>query len=252
MAEYIRFRMTAAKAGATMALAALIAGVAERAHASAPARGQEAGFFVKLTGLSGEVKTVLSKIEAKVVKLDTAVGQVQKKLRTEYYIKGETNKIFMKIRTANAEFLKKADTAANSQLLGNKPPSAFVQGNRASVVSGVLGNLTSKAQQLLSLPGGIIVVSIANTPGAAPTLTIHNATGGTLVAVGDVNGTPTSLTLKPGDNVLPAVQAPQDLRIQIFPGGTFTEVVSILIGLIPNPSNNNQIEAVAQAFTGGV
>ena len=42
-----------------------------------------------------------------------------------------------------------------------------------------------------------------------------------------------------------------EIRLQIFPGGTFTNVVSILIGLTPNPSTN-QPEAVAQAFTGGV
>jgi hypothetical protein len=252
MAEYIRFRMTAAKAGVTMALAALVAGVTERAQARSQSRGSQAGFFVKLTGLTGEVKTVMAKIEAKVVKLDTAVSQVQKKLRTEYYTRGESNKVYLKIRDAGAEFLKKAETAANSAKLGNLAPSAFVQGNHGSVVSGALSKLSSSSQQLLSLPGGIIVVRIADTPGAGATLTVHNATGGTLAAVSDVGGKTQQITLNAGDNQLPAVQAPADVRIQIFPGGTFTDVVSILIGLTPTPANSQQTEAVAQAFTGGV
>ena len=60
--------------------------------------------------------------------------------------------------------------------------------------------------------------------------------------------------MKPnGDTLLPAVQNNLgEVKVQIFPSAGFTDVVSILIGLTPNPANTNQIEAVAQAFTGGV
>ena len=46
MAEYIRFRLTSAKLGVTMALAALIGGVADRAQAQSAAPGKPAPLFV--------------------------------------------------------------------------------------------------------------------------------------------------------------------------------------------------------------
>ena len=98
-------------------------------------------------------------------------------------------------------------------------------------------------------------MSIATPPGAGPILTIHNGTANALASAIDMgDGSVTqALTLKPnGDTQLPAVQhSAAEIRLQIFPGGALTNVVSILIGLTPNPSTN-QPEAVAQAFTGGV
>jgi hypothetical protein len=157
----------------------------------------------------------------------------------------------VKITDANAKFLPTGGTAANAAKLGGLTPDAFFRGN-GNVVSGALSSLSIQPQQLLSLPGGIIVVTIAQTPGAAPTLTIHNGTANNLLGAADLgNGQASPVALKPnGDAQLP-VGNTAEVRVQIFPGGTFTDVVSILIGLTPNPANN-QIEAVAQAFTGGV
>ena len=273
MAEYIKFRVTAAKAGVTLALMGLIAGIAERAQASpAQAGSASVGNFLKLQGLGSAISGNLLKIEQKVLKLDNAIASIDKKwvklestlsktfynarkIDTTFLKITDAGAQFLKITDANAKFLKLTDTAADSSKLGGIPASGFFQGS-GNVVSGALSGLSQTSQQLLSLPGGIIIVSIATPPGApGPILTIHNGTANTLagaVAMGD-GSVSQALTLKPnGDTLLPAVQnSAAEIRVQIFPGGSFTSVVSILIGLTPNPSTN-QPEVVAQAFTGGV
>jgi len=246
MAEYIRLRVTAAKAGVTMALLALIGGLAERSRAATPPRAQQSSAlnFLKLKGLTHTVSSDFLTVEKKLVKLDSAISSVQKKLlKFERTASGE----FLKITDANAKFLKADGTAANAAKLGELTPDAFFQG-KGNVVSGAVSKLSTTAQQLVSLPGGIIVVSIAQIAGVpGPTLTIHNGTSNALVAVADLgNGQSTSVALAANaDTQLPAVQSTAEIHLQIFPGGSFTDVVSILIGL-------NQGEAVAQAFTGGV
>jgi len=273
VAEYIKFRVTAAKAGVTLALMALIAGVTDRAQASSPraTASVSVGSFLKLQGLSSAISGNLLKLENKLLKLDTSLQKIDKALPSYLKIKSANN-TFLKIADANAKFLKvndanakflKIDDAnakflkiddANQKYLPASAASSFFQGN-GNVVSGALSSLGTSSQQLLSLPGGIIVVSISNTPGAGSLLTIHNGTSNTLagaVSMGD-GSVSQALTLKPnGDTQLPAVQSQAaEIRLQIFPGGSFTSVVSILIGLTPNPTTS-QPEAVAQAFTGGV
>jgi hypothetical protein len=270
MAEYIKFRVNSAKVGVTMAFLALLGGVADKARAATP-RGVQAS-----ASTSPGVSTVI-KLDKAFVKIENAVASLQQKLKTHYLTADKieasfetikkANKTFISIKKAESEFLKitdadlnflKADgTAVNAQKLGDLAPSAFVQGNNTSVVSGALNNLSASPQQILSVAGGIIVVSVADTsgvPAGGPTLTIHNSSSTDLIGVLDPgNGQSVALNLKPnGDTTLPAVQDTAEVKIQIFPGGAFTNVVSILIGLTPNPANSQQIEAVAQAFTGGV
>jgi hypothetical protein len=268
MAEYVKFRLATAKVGASMALLALIAGVAEKARAATSPTAKPAasgGIFLKLSGIGTTIASDFGKVEKKLFKLDSAISSLDKKwlklsstLSKSYYSAHKANATFLKITDAgtqylkvtdaNAKFLKADGTAVNAQKLGNLSPNQFFQGN-GNVVSGVLGNLTQQSQQLLSLPGGIIVVDISQTPGAGPTLTIHNGTAGAGVA--EYNGQ-TRAIAPSGDTVLPAVQDQNEVRVQIFPSAGFNNVVSILIGLTPNPTNNQQVEAVAQAFTGGV
>jgi hypothetical protein len=270
MAEYVRLRLAAAKVGVSMAFLALLAGVADKAHAATP-KGRAAASVAGIPGVSS-----ILKLDKVFIKLDNALLKLENKLSTNYFTAQKIDSTFLKIKTAhqkylsqvdaadkwlkitdaNAEFLNKDSTAVDSRKLGGLPVSSFVQGNNTGVVSGALNNLTSSSQQLLSLSGGIIVVSIQQPAGAAPTLTIHNGTAVTLAGAVDMGDGSVSraVTLKPnGDTALPAVQSPAaEVRLQIFPGGTFTNVVSILIGLTPNPSNNQVTQAVAQAFTGGV
>lgn len=258
MAEYVKFRLATAKVGVSMALLALIAGAAEKARAATNPSAKPAasgGIFLKITGLAPTIASDFNKIEAKIIKFNSAISSLDKKvvklsstLSKNYYSAQKADRTFLKITDANAKFLPAGGTAANSQKLGNLSPNQFLQGSGNVVSGALLGNLTPQPQQLLSLPGGIIVVDIAQTPGSGPTLTIHNGTAGAGVA--EVGGKAQALTVN-GDTQLLAVQAPAEIRVQIFPSAGFNNVVSILIGLTPNPSTN-QPEAVAQAFTGGV
>jgi len=253
MAEYVKLRMTAAKAGVTMALLALLGGLAERSRAATPESAQASSLnFLNLSGISSAISGNLLKVEKKLLKIDDTLLKIERNVSKNYLKVKSANGEFLKIRSANSTFLKIDD--ANAKFLKVTDAANFLQG-KGNVVSGALSGLNSQSQQLLSLPGGIIVVSVANLPGGAPELTIHNGTANTLVGAVDMGDGSVSraVTLKPNaDTQLPAVQSSAaEIRLQIFPGGTFTNVVSILIGLSPNPSNN-QIEAVAQAFTGGV
>jgi hypothetical protein len=266
MAEYIRFRVGAAKLGVTMAFMALLAGISDKARAATPSPRADAA--ASIPGLS------FLKLDKLYVKLDDAILKLEHKLAGSYLTAHKANDTFLKIKTASAQYLKIADanekwlkitdanaqflkidgTAANAQKVGGLPVSSLVQGNNTSVVSGALPAVQDSPQQLLSLPGGIIVVSIAHPPGAGSVITFHNASNTDLTMVGPVNGQPASITLKAGQDTPVAVMGSltQDLQFQIFPGGGFTNVVSILIALTPNPSNQGQLEAVGQAFTGGV
>jgi hypothetical protein len=275
MAEYVKFRVHAARMGVTMAFFALLTGIAEKARAANPT-GARASSAAVIPG----VGTVL-KIDTALAKIENKLDKLAIKLTDNYLTAAKMHKTFVTIKKADSEFLLRKDssqfllrkdssqfltpdaatlqylkisgTAANAQKLGNLAPNSFVQGNNTSVVSGALNGVTESSQQLLSLPGGIIVVDIAQVPGAGISVTFHNNTGTDLSAVGPNNqGGDQAIILSSSKattvELLPAVQ---DARFQIFPGGTFQNVVSILIGLTPVPGSS-QFEAVAQAFTGGV
>jgi hypothetical protein len=271
MAEYIKFRMGAAKVGVTMAFLALLAGISDKARAATPRAHADAA--ASIPGLS------FVKLDKLYMKLDNVLLKLESKLENSYLTAHKADDEFLKIKTASAQFLKIDDanlkyltitdaalkylpaggTAADSNKLGGMPASSFVQGNNTSVASGALSSLTQTSQKLLSVgDGGIIAVSIANMPGAGRQITIHNGSSTPLAGAVDMGDGSVSqaLNLKPnGDTSLPIVPTQQqaaEIRLQIFPGGSFTNVVSILIGLTPNPTNVDQTEAVAQAFSGGV
>jgi hypothetical protein len=265
MAEYIRFRVHAAKVGVTMAFFALLTGLAEKARAATPVASQ-ASSAAAIPGVGS-----LLKIDTVLVKVENKLDKLAIKLTKSYLTAHKVNDTFLKIKKADSEFLKiseaadwwvkvnagflKVDgTAANAQKLDGLTSSSFVQGNNSSIVSGALPAVQTTSEPLLTLPGGIIVVSVAHPPGAGSVITFHNASNTDLTMVGPQNGQAAPITLKAGqDTSVPVMGATtQDLQFQIFPGGGFTSVVSILIALTPNPSNPGQIEAVGQAFTGGV
>src|ERR1700738_475216 len=80
MAEYVRYRVTAAKVGVTMALLGLISGVAERAQAKqtrAPDKSKSVGCgrnYLKLDGLNKLEKSVFVKLEQKLDKVLIGLG----------------------------------------------------------------------------------------------------------------------------------------------------------------------------------
>jgi hypothetical protein len=270
MADYIRFRLAAARVGATMAFLALLAGLAERTRAATPP-APPANFL-------REVSSPLGNINATVIhKLDSALAKLEHKLDTSFTTTHQLNQTFLKIKSANSEFLKlrtanttflkiddanstflKIDdansaflkiesTAANSSELGGLTPDAFFQGT-GHVITGSLASVpitSAPGSQLLSLPGGIIVVYIVNVPGAPPELVIQNNAGAALVGVTDsaehtlaANGT-TSIPF--------ASATGSQLHLQIFPGGNLPDVVTLIVSV---ENAGGPLSAVGQAFAG--
>jgi hypothetical protein len=286
MADYIRFRLATARIGVSMAFFALLAGIAERAQAaSPPAPGANFLREISIPSGGGLDRIVIQKLDSALAtlehKLNTSFDTTQKINQTFLKIKSadtsflkiksanadflkidsananflkidDANASFLKIDDANSEFLKIDSTAANSSELGGLTPDAFFQGN-GHVVTGAVSNLATSntPTQLLSLPGGIIVVSVANTVGAGVQLSIHNASGVGLPAVQTVGDTTTSTTLSTTqDYVTNLTASGEQLHIQIFPSGaSFPDVVTLIVSC----ENQSGLPSfVGQAFTGGV
>ncbi len=273
MAEYIRFRLTSAKLGVTMALAALIGGVADRAQAQSAAPGKPAPLFVKLTGITGPVRTVLAKIEQKCITLGNEIGSLEKKVRTDYYTKDQIGKVYLKDATANAEFLKirdattefvkkadalaefviKGETVANSNELGGHTAQEFIQGTGGVVTGAVTVQPTSGPQMLLQGSGSdaaIIVVAKPNTsPGGGVDVMIHNSGASALPAVQDVNGqAPTPITI-PADNgmKLTTITGTEQFHLQTFPAPGFNQVLTLTLS---GEITGNGISIVGQMLGG--
>jgi len=280
MADYIKLRLTAAKVGATMAFLGLLAGLAERARASSMPPPQ-ANFLREVSSPLGNVNaTVIHKLDNALAalehKLETSFTTTHKLNQTFLKIKSanteflklrsadttflkieDANANFLKIDDANASFLKIEDanntflkigaTAANAGELGGLTPDAFFQGT-GHVITGSLpsvGVTGAPGSQLLSLPGGIIVVSILNMPAAPPELVIQNNAGAALSAVTD------SADHTLAANATTSIPFPSatgsQLHLQIFPGGSLPDVVTLIVS-VENASG--PISAVGQAFVG--
>jgi hypothetical protein len=216
MAEQIKFRLTKARAGLTLAILALVAGVTDRANSNTHAElsadqvtASPAAFdaFLKLDGITGATRTAFQKIESTFskfdAKFDTAVAKIDQKFG-KYDTAQKLDKTFLTSAAAGAEFLTPAAadgtfltkdaTATNSGELGGKTADAFVQGT-GEVATGALtlggaGGLSGD-QTLVQSPGtpageqaAIIVVC---TPSASngTTVNIQNTTGSTIPAVMD-------------------------------------------------------------------
>jgi hypothetical protein len=215
MAAQIKFRLTKAKAGLTLAILALVAGVTEHARSAAPPEltadqvvASPAAYdaFLKLNGITGATKTAFQKIENTFAKFDvqlnTAVLTIDKKfakydtaqrLDKTFVTSAEASAKFLTPAEANGIFLTKDATAANSSELSGKTADAFVQGT-GGVATGALtlGGATgvSGAQTLVQSPaqaGTQAAIIVVCTPSASngTTVNIQNTTGATIPAVMD-------------------------------------------------------------------
>ncbi len=272
MAEYIRFRLTSAKLGVTMALAALIGGVADQAQAQSQsaAPGKPAPLFVKLTGITGPVRTVLAKIEQKCITLGNEIGSLEKKVRTDYYTKDQISKVYMKDATANRDFLKikdattefvkkadalaefviKGETVANSNELGGLSAQDFVQGTGGVVTGAVaFGPNSSGPQTLLQGPGanGAIIVVCRPHAGGGIDVNIHNANPSALPAVQDLNGQMNSNPIPSGGSTLVTISGTEEIRLQTFPVSGFNQVLTLTIS---GEVGANGISIVGQMLNG--
>lgn len=237
-----------------MALLAFVGGVVERAQAkpSAPP-ARSAGLFLKLTGVTGEVRNAFIKIEQKWHKLDSEITSLNHKLTRNYYTRANTDKNFLKILDANSKFLKIDGSAANAQKLGNMTPDAFVQG-RGGIVSGSLRSIGQTPQTLVAMGDGSVRVTATQLVGAGTTLTIHNGTAVLLPAVQTVDGVPGTADLAPGDTQIQGnfTGGVHEIQVQVFPNAQagINRVVSILISLEPSPLDRGQTSAVGQMLIG--
>lgn len=285
MAEYIKFRLTAAKASVTLAFLALLGGLV------GPAEGEQRGpsahassfqwgdpIYLKLDGLQGATKRAFQTFE---YKLNQALGSLSHKLNTTFYDKhkidatflklDKASREFLKIESANAEFLKLTDaanlymkygsTATNSNELGGLTPDAFVQGH-ANVVSGAQTvPLDGKQHQLLQSPDGAITVSVMINGDGTESLVIHNGSSSPLSMVVDPTSVEYQLpavqdtTITVGSvnptvaTTTPGTDGSHMLHIQIFPAGNVSEVMTLTFSS-ESPNANQLVPAVAQMLIG--
>jgi hypothetical protein len=190
MAEYIKFRLTAAKAGVTMAFLALLGGIAEaKPWGGRPARARQSSVssdkwtpVLSLNGITGNLRTSLIKIEDDLASLyqkdhrqiGAAVSNVYRKVADNFYDKHAANARFLPI-TADAQFLTMKDrstfltkdgTAANSAELGGKTADAFIQGTGGITTGGATVSVNPGPPQftpLLSSADGSLSVGVQLT-----------------------------------------------------------------------------------------
>ncbi len=270
MAEQIKFRLTKAKAGLTLAILALVAGVTEHARSAAPPEltadrvtASPAAFdaFLKLDGITGTTRTAFQKIESTFAKLDTAVVQIYRKFE-KYDTAQKLDKTFLTTDAAGAEFLTptaangsfltKGGTAANSSELGGKTADAFVQGS-GSVVSGyelvTSANDVDHQLPLIKSPDGIISVDVYDDSGMI-TMTVQNTTSTDLPAVQDTNGQSISRTLVAGEYTpLPIGSGTAQSTLQILPAGSSTDVITLTVSIDPTVGAGST-PVVAQMLVG--
>jgi hypothetical protein len=260
MAEHVKFRLNAAKVGVSMALMALIGGLAEKVGVASARPSAGDAHFVKATSSPTGGSSVRSVIQ----KLDSALASLEHKLATNFETTQKLNQTFLKIKSANTEFLKvdsananflKIDTAnteflkidganseflkidstaANSSELGGKAPSAFVQG-KGDVVSGyqsvTSSNTIDNQLPLVSSPDGAVSVFVYDDTGSI-TLVVKNATGTDLPAVQETNGQAQARTLtasEPTSIVLGS--STSQSTIQIMPADSSGDVITLTVSV---------------------
>jgi hypothetical protein len=219
MAEYIKFRLTAAKASVTLAFLALLGGLPGVAQGKQESPSAKAASFqwgdpiyLKLDGITGATQKVFSTLEHKI---NTALSSLSHKINTSFYDKHKIDTTFLKIQNANklyykqsqvnANFLKIEDantsfltitdankqfltvggTAANSSELGGMTPDAFVQGH-ANVLTGTVQlNGDGKPQTVIAMADGSVRVDLLVNVDGTEIIVVHNGTSAPLTGVAD-------------------------------------------------------------------
>jgi hypothetical protein len=269
MAHRIRFRLTAAKVGVSMALAALVGGVVEKLNSGRDAlqvtRASAPGNFLKLGGLPQKIRTDFSKVEQKMIKIEAKLSKLnqkwgdlsstlastEQKLIKDYYTGQKIDTTFLKIHTADAKFLKITDAAAKFLKITDAK-NEFIQG-RGGVVSAATRPLADgSVTQLLKSPDGGLVVSL-KTSSDQIMVNIDNTTGALLPAVQtqDANA-PVSFNLRPGENVIQLVgtTTPHHLQLQTFGDGSSQAAMTLVLSSERAPSNSKEAQVVAQMLIG--
>lgn len=266
MAEKVKFRLTAAKVGVSAALLALIGGVVETFRPGRPevhiTPASAPGKFLKLGGISGNVRTALIKLEDKWIKLDTTVLNVVDKLAADYLKINKANTEFLKIQKATSEFLKiqKADSEflkiqkADAEFLKVQAArNEFVQG-RGGVVSAATPALADgSVTKLLTSPDGSLVVTLTTNSDMIE-IQIDNTTGLLLPAVQEVDDQgPVTMDLQPGPNNFIRLVGPLNahhVQLQTFGDGSSNTAQTLVLSSEQSPANQSEPQVVAQMLIG--
>jgi hypothetical protein len=228
MAEYVKWRLTKLRAGVTMALFGLLAGLGLRTDQGPAAPIEQAASLTIPKGThiptnsigSAQVKfhslllsdmkehqvasyASLAKFNTKWLALNDELAKVNDQLVKFEYKEDAAN-----------TFLLKDATAANAAKIEGVGLDGLVQGNGQVFTGGIVPAPT--AAPVVSIPG-VLTVNGQHDPAANPEFTITNVSGGDL----DINdGSGQETTLKSGD-VLPAVQMADGSvkTLQVLVGG---------------------------------
>jgi hypothetical protein len=251
MAEYIKFRLTVAKAGVTMALLGLLGGLAQRAGADQP-RTSEAHAAktiswtpkLSLKGITGNIRASLVTIEkdfaslyAKENKaLSTDVASLKHLItaaKDNSYSKLQSNATFLSKSDAGKVYLKIDGRAADAAELGGVPAVQFGMVGSGAVSMGD----GSVRQTLLTAPGtnGEIIVVCEPVPGAGIGVFLTNNTGLLVPAVQDIGGQSQQISLPPGQTTLLHTFATGavagQLHLQTFPVTGFNQVLTLTVSV---------------------
>jgi hypothetical protein len=269
MAQRIKLRLTTAKVGVSMALAALVGGVVEKLSSGRGelqiTRASSPGNFIKLGGLPQKIRTDFQKVEQKVVTLEkkwfklnqessalsSELASTEQKLVKDYLTGQQIDATFLKTSAAEAKFLK-ITTAAAEYLKITAAKNEFIQG-RGGVVSAATRALADgSVTQLLKSPDGSLVVSLKTNADIISVL-IDNTTGALIPAVQTTdNVAPQPLNLTPGNNVIP-LRSPliaHRLQLQTFGDGSSQAATTLVLSSEPAASNSKEPQVVAQMLIG--
>jgi len=214
MAEYVKWRLTKLRAGVTMALFGLLAGLGLRTDQGPAAQIEQAASLSLPKGVhipansigSGQVKfhSLLLSDEkvhqvasyASMVKIKKAVSD----LGSQFIEMNDQLVKFEYKEDALNTFLLKDATAANAAKIEGVGLDGLVQGH-GQVITGNLSP-SQNATPFVTIPGALTVNGSADPASQMPSFTLTNTSGGLMEVNGDNAGT---LTLKDGESI-PAVQ----------------------------------------------
>jgi hypothetical protein len=272
VAEYCKARLLAARAGVTMALLALVGAVpawarnrptiARNSITSSQVKNGSLEFkdfkhgqilsahkveqlfkaedraisalSLKWTTLTSSFKDVSTQLSSIDTQLTSALAGIALKL-SDVYQKED----------ADARFLHKADTAANSQKLGGLPAADFVQGD-GSVFTGSAAAPGSggTVTPVLTIPG---VLSVSSTLGAGDVhvFRLLNLSGGTLEFSTSAHGSG-SIAAGQSTDVDAGSQAE---TVQLLPAQGTGRATTLTLSLLPAVQRGD-FTALAQALVG--
>jgi hypothetical protein len=252
MAEYIKWRLSAAKLSVSMAFLALVGGLAAKTGVARSTSGRSVASrpdkwlpVLDFKGVSIAIEKDFQAIEKTIAKVydkeQKAISAVEVKFRG-YYTRQQ----------ANQTFYEKGATVANSGELGGIPASRFVQGN-GHVSTGAVSGMGdgSVRKTLLSVPGtnGEIIVVCQPAPVGQPSgiqVLIHNGTSQGVPAVQD--GLARTLTAG-GDTLLTTISGntPEQVQLQTFPTSSLSQVMTLTVSGEPTPGG---VSVVGQMLNG--